>query len=251
MPRLSGAIIHNSTFKIQNSSPRIPVFELPDEHVFPRPELAREDGLLAVGGDLDPERLMLAYSLGIFPWYSHPEPILWWSPDPRCVLYPDKLKISKSMRQVLKRGTFRVTFDRDFAGVITACRAMERPGQHGTWITQEMLEAYLALHDMGVAHSVEVWNGEELAGGLYGLTLGSIFYGESMFARESNASKAGFITLVPLLARQGITLIDCQTHTPHLESLGAEMVSGEQFREELAAGMKVPSLFGDWGKLLG
>lgn len=224
----------------------MPVYQLPDEHLFPRPELANEDGLLAVGGDLHPERLLLAYSLGIFPWYSADEPILWWSPDPRCVLYPDRLKVSKSMRQVLRSNRFEVSFDRDFPAVINGCRTTKRDGQHSTWITPEMMEAYITLHDMGFAHSVEVRSEGQLVGGLYGIALGSVFFGESMFARASNASKAGFITLVQWLKTQGFTIIDCQTHTDHLESLGAEMISGEMWRSQLEAGLKSPTLTGPW-----
>lgn len=224
----------------------MPVYQLPDEHIFPRPSLAREDGLLAVGGDLHPDRVLLAYSNGIFPWYSDGEPILWWSPDPRCVLYPEKLHHSKTMKQVLRRGHFRISVDTAFEAVMTACGTTDRPGQHGTWITNDMKRAYCELHQLGYAHSVEVWQEETLVGGLYGLCLGSVFFGESMFAHASNASKAGFLTLVPWLKARGVTLVDCQTHTDHLESLGAEMIDGDRFQKELGEGMQQRTLLGPW-----
>ncbi|HAI77047.1 MAG TPA: leucyl/phenylalanyl-tRNA--protein transferase [Microscillaceae bacterium] len=208
---------------------------LSDALEFPDLEHADSDGLLAIGGDLKPERILLAYTSGIFPWYNEDQPILWWSPNPRFVLFPEKIKVSKSMRQVLRKGIFKVTFDTDFEGVITACQQVKREGQQGTWITQEMLQAYLRLHHLGWAHSVEVWHQGELCGGLYGLSIGKCFFGESMFSRQSNASKAGFVTLVNELQKADFQLIDCQVHTEHLESLGAELIPRKQFLQHLAS----------------
>ena len=201
---------------------------------FPPPELADSDGVLAVGGDLSPARLLEAYRQGIFPWYSEYDPILWWSPDPRFVLYPDQLKISKSMRPYFNQKKFDWSLDRNFRAVITACQQQNRPGQFGTWITDEMLEAYCRLHELGFAHSVEVWADGELVGGLYGIALGKVFFGESMFAQKSNASKFGFIALVRQLIDWDFTLIDCQQETAHLRSLGAELITREQFMRHLA-----------------
>ncbi|WP_020675331.1 leucyl/phenylalanyl-tRNA--protein transferase [Geopsychrobacter electrodiphilus] len=200
---------------------------LSDKLWFPPVEEADEIGLLAIGGDLSPERLLLAYSLGIFPWYNPGEPILWWSPDPRCVLFPEQVHISKSLRKVLRRAEFLVTFDRDFSGVIDACRAMRR--ETGTWITPEMQRAYILLHRLGFAHSVECWQGEELVGGLYGLGLGGCFFGESMFSRVANGSKVAMVTLCRHLSQLGVRLIDCQQTSHHLLSLGACEISRAEF----------------------
>jgi leucyl/phenylalanyl-tRNA---protein transferase len=198
---------------------------------FPPVELANPDGLLAVGGDLSPERLLDAYRNGIFPWYSANEPILWWSPDPRMVLFPHKLKISKSMKQLLRQDRFKVTFNEDFETVVQNCAEIKRSGQDDTWITEEMQAAYIKLHHLNIARSVEVWDDGELVGGLYGLYLKekSVFCGESMFAKASNASKFGFIKWVEYLRTLGVKLIDCQVYTAHLESLGAEEISRENF----------------------
>lgn len=198
---------------------------------FPPVEFADSDGLLAVGGDLSPKRLELAYNSGIFPWYSEGQPILWWSPDPRMVLFPHKLKVSKSMKQILRQNRFRLTINEDFAGVIQGCAHIQRPGQQGTWITREMELAYIRLHKSGLAHSVEVWEESRLVGGLYGVYLQDkkVFCGESMFSRVSNASKAGFIHLVRELEKNQVRLVDCQIYTPHLESLGAEEISRREF----------------------
>jgi len=230
----------------------MPVFWLSDDQlVFPDPALANEDGVLAVGGDLSPERLLLAYQMGIFPWYNEQDPILWWSPDPRFVLFPDELRVSKSMRPYFNQRKFVVTFDTDFRSVITQCQAQRRKGQlGGTWITEEMLEAYCRLHALGFAHSVEVWQGSSLVGGLYGIALGEIFYGESMFAEVSNASKFGFITLVRVLAQSGFKLIDCQQETRHLESLGARNISRESFLGFLEKNQDAPTMRGSWSRLL-
>ncbi len=194
---------------------------------FPNVNQATEEGLLAVGGDLSVDRLLLAYRSGIFPWYNDGEPILWWSPNPRCVLFPEKLKVSKSMNQVLKKDGFKVTYNQAFDEVILECAKIDRPGQPGTWITQAMIAAYNKLHEMGYATSVEVWQNNMLVGGLYGIDLGNgVFCGESMFSKKSNASKVGFISFVKSTQYK---LIDCQLHTEHLESLGAEEMPREDF----------------------
>lgn len=202
------------------------IFRLTEKLLFPNPELAEEDGLLAVGGDLSAERLMLAYQNGIFPWFSDDTPMLWYSPHERFVLYPDELRVSKSMRNVLNAERFKVTFDQSFAEVIKACSAMERKDQDGTWITDDMQQAYINLHQKGYAHSVEVWLDDELVGGLYGVQVGNVFCGESMFSKVTNASKTALI----YLCRTGnFKLIDCQVHTTHLESLGAKMISRKEY----------------------
>lgn len=209
-----------------------PVF-LSEKLWFPPAEAADEEGLLAVGGDLSPERLVLAYRNGIFPWYDGPVP-LWWHPDPRLVLYPDDLKISKSMQQIMRRNYFHFTRNTCFKEVIQACGDTPRRGQNGaTWVTPELVNAYMALHEMGYAHSFEAWNGNQLAGGLYGILIGKIFFGESMFAREDNASKAAFIWAVQQLKQEGIQLIDCQVETPHLVSLGATLIPRLDFIAQL------------------
>lgn len=206
----------------------MPVFELSDDLIFPPVDLAEPDGLLAYGGDLTTDRLLLAYSEGIFPWYDEP-PILWWSPDPRFVLFPEELKVSNSMKQVLKKGTFTITMNKDFPGVIAGCRKVPRSGQDGTWITPEVEAAYIALHQAGYAHSVECWQQDKLVGGFYGIQLGYSFFGESMFSLVSNASKAAFITFVQYAIEKGLTMIDCQVYTDHLASLGARMIPREEF----------------------
>lgn len=195
--------------------------------IFPEVHLADEDGLLAIGGDLSPERLIVAYKSGIFPWFSAGEPILWWSPNPRFVLFPEKLKVSKSMKQVLRNSDFVVTINQDFKSVITACAKSKREGNNGTWITQSMIDAYIQLHHLGVATSVEVWLNNDLVGGLYGIDLGNgVFCGESMFTKVNNASKVGFITFIQ---NRTYKLIDCQVYTEHLESLGAEEMERDEF----------------------
>jgi len=203
---------------------------------FPPVEKADEDGLLAIGGDLSVKRLLDAYNHGIFPWYEASQPVLWWSPDPRMVLFPEKLKISKSMKQIVRQDSFRVSFNQDFEAVINKCAAVKRDGQNGTWITAEMKKAYLELFHLGIVKSVEVWQNEELVGGLYGIYLKEkkVFCGESMFATVSNASKFGFIKWVEQLKLEGVKLIDCQVYTAHLESLGAEEISRNEFLEFLS-----------------
>lgn len=206
------------------------IFRLDKRIVFPNPSLAEEDGLLAVGGDLSTERLLLAYRHGIFPWYNDDTPILWYSPHERFVLFPDELKISKSMRQVLRSGHFRVTYDQSFAEVIDACSTVSRKGQPGTWITADMKKAYIRLHKEGHAHSVEVWRDEELVGGLYGVQVGEVFCGESMFSKVSNASK---VALISMCNTGNYKLIDCQVYTEHLESMGARMINRDEYLEIL------------------
>lgn len=191
-------------------------------------EQALDDGLLAAGGDLSTERLLLAYRSGIFPWYDEGVP-LWWCPDPRFVLYPDQLYVSKSMKQLLKREAFEFTINKAFEDVISHCREAERKGQDGTWITPEVLNAYTRLHKLGYAHSAEAWHGGQLVGGLYGIRMGKVFFGESMFSLVSNASKYAFIKWVELLKAEGTELIDCQVYTEHLESLGAGMMARKDF----------------------
>lgn len=215
-------------FLYKNNS-NTPLVFLNDLLVFPPVENANTEGLLAVGGDLSPGRLMLAYRSGIFPWFNEASPLLWWSPDPRMVLFPHKIKISKSMRKVLKNGQFRLTRNTCFEAVIDHCSRIKRIGQKGTWITAEMREAYIELHKKGHAKSFEVWENDELVGGLYGIDLGHIFCGESMFSTVSNASKFAFIKLAQELEAKKYTLIDCQMHSEHLESMGAEEIRRKAF----------------------
>ncbi len=207
--------------------------------------LREPDGLLAIGGDLGTERLLLAYRSGIFPWFGPRQPILWWSPDPRLVLFPEQLHISRSLARTLHRDRFTVSMDRDFAAVITQCAAPRR-GQAGTWITDEMRAAYLRLHQEGHAHSVECWLGDELVGGLYGVAIGRIFFGESMFALVPDASKVAFVRLVEQLLRWGYPLIDCQVHTAHLASLGACAIEREKFIAILNRHCDSPPAHSQW-----
>jgi leucyl/phenylalanyl-tRNA--protein transferase len=208
----------------------------PDDASLVFPDVSRAlrepDGLLAVGGDLTPERIMTAYRQGIFPWYSDNQPILWWSPDPRTVLYPGKLKVSRSLRKTLRQRPYTLTMDRAFRDVVNAC-AQPRPGSSGTWITRDMADAYHALHQRGYAHSVECWHEGQLAGGLYGVVIGRVFFGESMFSRVSNASKIAFVHLVHQLQAWDYGLIDCQVYSTHLASLGAEEISRDDFIRNL------------------
>ena len=195
--------------------------------------MAEPDGLLAIGGDLSPERIMLAYKKGIFPWYEG-DHILWWSPDPRFVLFPGELKIHKSVRKLEKKNTFRFTINQDFSGVISNCKKINREGQQGTWITDEMEKAYMKLHELGYAHSAEAWEREELVGGVYGIWIGNIFCGESMFSKVSNASRFAFIKYVQHLEKEGLKLVDCQVYTEYLESMGGRMIAREEFLRLLA-----------------
>ena len=211
------------------------MFLLNKELFFPPVTTADEDGLLAIGGDLSTERLLLAYHNGIFPWYNVDEPICWWSPDPRFVLYPNELIVSSSMKTVLQNGKFRFSINRAFTQVIQNCKMVSRKGQEGTWISPAMQKAYTDLHQLGNAHSAEAWLDGKLVGGLYGIRLGKIFFGESMFSLKTNASKFAFINYVQQLQKENVQLVDCQLHTGHLESLGARMISRELFTEILAA----------------
>ena len=225
----------------------MPVFRLPDDAIhFPDPSFAEANGLLAVGGDLSPERLLQAYALGIFPWYTEDDPILWWSPDPRLIVHPGDVHLSRSLRKTMKRGTFRVTLDEAFTEVVSACATHPRPEQDGTWITEDMVEAYSVLHGLGYAHSVEAWEGETLVGGVYGVSLGSCFFGESMFARRSDASKVAFANLSDQLCKWGFTLIDCQMYTDHLARFGAEELSRESFLALLDDGLRHETRVGKW-----
>ena len=206
----------------------MPLFALEKQLLFPPVHLAEPDGLLAVGGDLSVDRLLLAYKSGIFPWYEG-DHILWWCPDPRFVLFPGQLKISKSMSVLLRKNALQFTINQAFPDVIGQCKTISRREQNGTWITDEVKQAYTRLHELGYAHSAEVWKNGELLGGLYGIRLGKIFFGESMFSKVSNASKYAFISYVQQLTTEGVELIDCQVYTEHLESLGATMIPREQF----------------------
>jgi leucyl/phenylalanyl-tRNA---protein transferase len=208
------------------------LYVLNKEIIFPPASHAEPDGLLAIGGDLSTERLLTAYKKGIFPWYEG-EYILWWCPDPRFILYPEELKISKSMQALLKKEKFEFTINKAFSQVIRYCKTIERHDQDGTWITNEIEKAYTRLHKLGYAHSAEVWHNEKLAGGLYGIRLGKVFFGESMFSNEDNASKYAFIKYARQLIKEGVELIDCQVYTKHLESLGAKMISREEFIKKL------------------
>jgi len=222
------------------------LYRLPREPVFPPPGDAEPDGLLAVGGDLSPERLVAAYAAGIFPWYADDQPILWWSPDPRLVLRPGWLHLSRSLERALRRGTFEVRADTAFAEVIRRCAAVHRPGQRGTWIVPAMVEAYLRLHQLGLAHSFEAWEEGRLVGGLYGVSLGGAFFGESMFAERPDASKVAFARAVAWLTGQGIDLVDCQVRTEHLARFGAREVPRAAFLADLAAALTRPTRPGPW-----
>jgi leucyl/phenylalanyl-tRNA--protein transferase len=210
----------------------MPLFVLDKTLYFPPVHFAEHDGLLAMGGDLSPERLLLAYRNGIFPWFEE-EPILWWSPDPRFVLFPSELKINKSIKPLLKRNEFEFTINKAFKEVIVQCKKIDRPGQDGTWITDEVEKAYLKMHELGHAHSAEVWKDAELVGGFYGIKLGKVFFGESMFSKISNASRYAFIKYIEQLKQEGIELIDCQVYTEYLESFGARMITGREFTDLL------------------
>ena len=209
------------------------MYFLTKELFFPPVEEANSEGVLAVGGDLSSERLLLAYKNGIFPWFNPGEPILWWAPKSRMVLYFEDLIVSKSMRNVLNQNKFKVTFNQDFRAVITNCSSIQREGQRGTWISQEMIDAYCKLNELGIAKSVEVWQNNQLVGGLYGIDLGTVFCGESMFSKVSNASKVAFITLAKHLKKENFKLLDCQVYNEHLESLGCKEIDRVVFMELL------------------
>lgn len=208
----------------------MPLFALNKELAFPPVHLAEPDGLLAIGGDLSPERLLLAYKNGIFPWYED-EHILWWCPDPRFVLYPGELKVTRNITSLISKNEFSFTINKAFAQVIHHCKKIKRPGQQGTWITDEVEKAYCKMHELGFAHSAEVWKEDELVGGLYGMKLGKVFFGESMFSKISNASRYAFVKYAEQLKAEGIELIDCQVYTEYLESFGARMIPRPDFIE--------------------
>ncbi len=226
----------------------MPIYRVNDDYIFPPVELASPSGILAVGGDLSPERLVNAYLQGVFPWFSEGDPIVWWSPDPRFVLFPEEIRISRSMRQILKKNIFTITYDMAFAQVIRECSS-PRKDQDGTWITSGMRDAYTKLHEMGIAHSVEAWQDGRLAGGLYGVSLGLCFFGESMFTKSPNASKAAFINLVTRLKKLHFLLIDCQVYTNHLSSLGAKAIRRADFMDYLDTAMSSKTLKGRWGSM--
>lgn len=222
----------------------MPVYRLDERLLFPPPDRGPRRGPIAVGGDLRPERLLLAYRMGIFPWQG--EPLHWHCPDPRMVLPVGALRVSRSLSRCVRSGRYRLTMDRAFTDVMVACASVPRPDQDGTWITRDMVESYSELHRRGVAHSVEAWEGDALAGGLYGLSLGAVFFGESMFARARDASKVAFVGLVRQLERWGIRLVDCQVYTPHLASLGAAEWPRREFLAALAALLERPTRLGPW-----
>jgi len=222
------------------------VYRLGKTLAFPPPEEAEPSGLLAVGGDLAPDRLLLAYAMGIFPWYTEDTPILWFSPDPRGVLLPSSLVVHRSLGRRVRSRCYDVTLDRDFGGVIRGCSASPRDGQSGTWITEDMIGAYETLHDLGFAHSVETWKDGELVGGLYGVSLGRAFFGESMYSRERDASKVALVHLVRQLDLWGFELVDCQVRNDHLASLGAEQWRRERFLAVLAGCLQAPTRRGRW-----
>lgn len=218
----------------------MPIYRLTEDLIFPHPCLSEEDGLLAIEGDLSPQRLLLAYSNGIFPWFSDDEPILWWSPNPRFVVYPKDIRISHSMKKILKKNTYKISFNTCFRDVISSCANVRK--ESGTWITYEMIEAYCKLHELGYAHSVECWHEDKLVGGLYGVSIGKCFFGESMFSTMDNASKTAFITLCKVLEQKGFNMIDCQVYTTHLESLGAVNISRDKFLELVEKGTSMHPL---------
>lgn len=224
----------------------MPLYQLSDEIIFPPPQLALEDGLLAIGGDLRPERIIKAYSMGIFPWYGIDSPILWWSPNPRMLLIPDQFKLRKSLRNTLNKKLFELRFDTQFEEVIRQCAKVRRKGQDETWITEEMLKAYIQLHHMGLCHSVETYYKDELVGGLYGISLGKAFFGESMFHTKADASKVALYSLVEKAKEWDFLFIDAQQETDHLKSLGAKPVAREKFLTLLDEAMKHPTKQGIW-----
>lgn len=221
---------------------------LSDFLAFPDPREADPDGLIAIGGDLSPERLILAYSNGIFPWYEANSPILWWSPDPRMVLIPEEIRISHSMKQRIRKSDFEIRIDTAFEAVIQNCAMINGRDDDGTWITNDMIEAYCKLHELGLAHSVETWKSGQLAGGLYGVSLGLAFFGESMFYRETDASKVALVYLARMLAQMGFKMIDVQQETEHLKSMGARSVPRNEFLDLLKEAMRFETLQGNWTK---
>lgn len=226
----------------------MPVFSLDSDHpAFPPPSMADSSGLLAIGGHLDIEWLLEAYSNGIFPWYNENEPLMWWSPNPRSVILPGKVKITKSMRSYFKKNIFELRIDSSFTNVLDNCKKVYRKGQDGTWITKDMKNAYIALHKLGLAHSIETWRDNKLVGGLYGVSLGKMFFGESMFSLESNASKFAFICLSIILKQNEFELIDCQVPNQHLTSMGCIEMSREEFLEKVEKNQFSDTMQGTWG----
>lgn len=228
----------------------VPYLSEHEDFPFPPPETASREGVVVVGGNLSPGMLLSAYRRGIFPWFSEGDPVLWWSPDPRCVLFPTEVHVSRSMGKLLRRGLFSITLDTRFEEVIRSCRNAPRPREPGTWITPAMLDAYLELHRLGYAHSVEAWAGGELAGGMYGISLGSLFFGESMFSRRSNGSKAALILFARGMASLGLDLLDCQVYSPHLGTLGARVIPRREFLDLLRRGLERPTRRGPWTGLV-
>ena len=228
----------------------MPVAILGSEIGFPDPSQADSEGLLAIGGDLSAERLLAAYRKGVFPWYSQGQPILWFSPDPRMLLFPGRFKCSKSLERVMGSGRYRIRVDTNFEAVIKHCAATPRPGQDGTWITDEMIEAYIGLHHLGIAHSFESYEDDRLVGGLYGLSLGAAFFGESMFHHSPDASKVAFASLVSFAKRNSFQFIDAQTPSGHLKRLGAESVGRGDFLKRLEKALRADSLVGSWTSLI-
>lgn len=228
----------------------MPVFELSQQFVFPNPELA-EEGLIAIGGDLQPERLLLAYEQGIFPWPIDEENLYWWSPEIRFILYPDQFKPSKSLRRLYKKNFFEIKYDFAFEEVIKRCQSIFRKDNNGTWITNEIMEGYIKLHKLGFAHSVESWYNGKLVGGLYGVSLGKAFFGESMFHLMSDASKIALYALVELMKEWDFEFIDAQMHTNHLESLGGTEILRTDFLELLSLTLKYPTKRGNWSQMIG
>jgi leucyl/phenylalanyl-tRNA--protein transferase len=223
----------------------MPIYVLGSDVWFPSAEMASREGIVAVGGDLSPERLLTAYTQGIFPWYSKDEPIIWWSPDPRMVLFPREVHISRSMKKTIEKNIFQFTLDRDFRSVIEKCR-LPRKNQPGTWITEEIRDAYILLHDLGFAHSGEVWRGNRLVGGIYGISLGKCFFGESMFSLETNASKFAFIKLAEQLEKMDFVLLDGQVPSRHLATLGAREIPRTEFLAHLKEALKYETIVGKW-----
>jgi leucyl/phenylalanyl-tRNA---protein transferase len=224
----------------------VPIYRLPRAPVFPEPRQAEPDGLLAVGGDLEPERLLQAYAQGIFPWFNDDSPILWWSPDPRMVLVPAWLHVPRSLARTVRRGVYEIRADTAFSQVIRRCAEAPRPGQDGTWLTDEMVLAYERLHRLGFAHSFEAWREGALVGGLYGVSLGGAFFGESMFADGPDASKVAFVRAVEWLAGSGVELVDCQVHTEHLSRFGARQIARGTFLDLLEKALEKPTNRGRW-----
>lgn len=222
------------------------IYRLFEEPIFPDPEHADPDGLLAVGGDLTPERLVSAYSHGVFPWYAENSPILWWSTDPRLVLFPEELHVPKRLERTIRKGCYQISFDTAFERVIGGCSRAPRPGQDGTWLVPEMREAYLEMHRLGLCHSIEAWTDGELVGGLYGISLGRAFFGESMFFCEPDASKAAFVALVRTLQNWGFKLVDCQQTTNHLLRFGAREIRRSRFLQLLNEALQFPTVRGKW-----